>query len=162
MVKRRRTRLWPRQYSTPSWPAAYNLACVYAAICEDHNRQLEAFMRDPEDKRKADKTRHELECFVGKVVTSLEFAITNPDCEMERPWEWIDNDPDFGCLHPPDDHAPDDPFFEFRSFLAAQKRRDYPPSTTQHGAVAVEASPQNNLVSTQTAGWPVRKPQAPD
>ena len=35
---------------------------------------------------------------VGKVVTSLEFAITNPECEMERPSDWIDNDPDFACL----------------------------------------------------------------
>jgi hypothetical protein len=127
MVRRRRTRRWPRQYSTPSWPAAYNLACVYAAICAHHNRRLEAYMRNPEDKHKADKTRHELECFVGKVVTSLEFAITNPECEMERPSEWIANDPDFDCLR-----SPGDQFSKFRSFLDAQKQRDYPPSDAEH------------------------------
>jgi hypothetical protein len=117
MVKRRRTRRWPRRYSTPSWPAAYNLACVYAAICAHLSHQLEnnPASYDPE------KTKQKLKCLVEKVVTSLEFAITNPECEIERPWEWIDNDPDFGCLKK---------FPEFSSFLDAQKQRDYPDSTT--------------------------------
>ena len=110
MVKRRRIRRWPRQYSTPSWPAAYNLACVYAAIYAHLNHE-------PKDNPAKDDP--ELKCFVEKVVTSLEFAITNPECEMERPWEWIDNDPDFGCLKK---------FPEFCRFLDAQKQRDYPES----------------------------------
>jgi hypothetical protein len=117
MVKRRRIRRWPRQYSTPSWPAAYNLACVYAAIYAHLNHQLED--NPAEDDR--EKTKQKLTCFVEKVVTSLEFAITNPECEMERPWEWIANDPDFGCLHR---------FSEFSSFLDAQRQRDYPLSMT--------------------------------
>ena len=36
-------------------------------------------------------------------ITSLEFAVNNPECEMERPWEWIAHDPDFGCLRSTDD-----------------------------------------------------------
>jgi hypothetical protein len=83
---------------------------VYAAIYAHLNHQ-------PKDNPAKDDP--ELKCFVEKVVTSLEFAITNPECEMERPWEWIDNDPDFGCLKK---------FPEFCRFLDAQKQRDYPES----------------------------------
>jgi len=143
MVKRLRTRRWPRRYSTPSWPAAYNLACVYAAICAHH--QLEARMRKTGDDRAQDDAE-QIKRLVGKVVTSLEFAITNPECEMERPSEWIDHDPDFDCLRSGDQ------FSDFTRFLNAQRQRDYPLSTTQPGAAAAHASPQNNLVSAQTAG----------
>jgi hypothetical protein len=40
---RLRTRLRPWQCSTPSWPAAYNLACAYAALAAraDEGPQLE-------------------------------------------------------------------------------------------------------------------------
>jgi hypothetical protein len=128
MVKRLRTRHWPMQYSTPSWPAAYNLACVYAAIYAARNHQPDA-----------GQIENGLLCLVEKVVTSLEFAINNPECEMERPSEWIASDPDFGCLHSRHDHCSK----EFRNFLANLKQRDYPPvSTTQHDAAAVQASPQ--------------------
>ena len=156
MVKRLRTRRWPRQYSTPSWPAAYNLACVYAAIYAHRNHQLEACMRKPEDnqaKHKAEQIKDELRYLVRQVVTSLEFAITNPECEMERPSEWIDNDPEFDCLRSRGDQFP-----EFKSFLDTQRWRDYPSST----AAVVQGLPQNNMAGTRTAGWPVSKPQAPD
>jgi hypothetical protein len=131
MVKRLRTRRWPWQYRTVSWPAAYNLACVYAAICAYYIGQLE-------DNQAQDDA--ELKCLVGKVVTGLEFAINNPECEMERPSEWIDNDPDFDCLRSRGHQFP-----EFKNFLDTQKRRDYPSST----AAVVQGWP-----------WPVRKPQA--
>ena len=77
---RLRTRRWPRQYSTPSWPAAYNLACAYVALAAH-----------PDAKPQPDP-------LIKKVVGSLEFAICNPECEMERPSEWIGNDPDFSQL----------------------------------------------------------------
>jgi hypothetical protein len=135
-----RTRRRPRQYSTPSWPAAYNLACVYAAIYAYRNHQFEACMRKPEDnqaKHEAQQIKNELRDLVGKVVTSLELAINNPECEMERPSEWICNDPDFGCLNSRDDQFSAD----FRNFLATQKQRDYPlMSTTQHSAAVGQAS----------------------
>ena len=132
MDKRLRTRRWPWQYSTPSWPAAYNLACVYAAIYAYRNHQLKACMREPENKQakyKADQIR-ELRYLMGKVVTSLEFAINNPECEMDRPSEWIKSDPDLGCLRSRDGEFPED----FKKFLDMQEQRDYPPSTTQDGA----------------------------
>jgi hypothetical protein len=135
MIKRLRTRRWPRQYSTPSWPAAYNLACVYAAIYAHRNHQLEACMRKPEDDQAQPDAAQikELQCLAGRVVTSLEFAINNPECEMDRPSEWINSDPDFGCLRSRDDQCSKD----FTDFLGAQKQRDYPSvSTTQHRAAA--------------------------
>jgi hypothetical protein len=149
IVKRLRTRRWPRRYSTPSWPAAYNLACVYAAICADQDKQLKAYERQPigeQAKNEAKKVEDKQRDLVSKVVTSLEFAITNPECEMERPSEWIAHDPDFDCLRSGDQ------FSQFTRFLKAQTQRDYPLSTTQPGAAAAAASPQNNLASTQTAG----------
>jgi hypothetical protein len=98
---RQLTRRWPWQCSTPSWPAAYNLACAYAALAAstDNKTKLDPLAR--------------------KVVRSLEFAICNPECEMERPSEWIGNDPDFNCLHQTkNDH--------FMAFLCDQRKRDYP------------------------------------
>jgi hypothetical protein len=136
MVKRLRTRRRPMQYSTPSWPAAYNLACVYAAI-------YTYYKHHPDSKH----AETQLQSLVEKVVTSLEFAINNPECEMDRPSEWINSDPDFVCLRSTDDHCSK----EFTNFLADLKRRDYPPvRTTQHDA-AVQASPQKS--ASAEAAW---------
>ena len=86
--KRIRTRWLPWQSRTPSWEAAYNTACAYAALNLDH-----------------------------RVIISLQHAINNPDCEMQRPWDWISHDPDFSCLKSSD---------TFNDFLDAQERQDYP------------------------------------
>jgi len=45
------------------------------------------------------------ENLIPKVVTSLEFAINNPESEMEHPCEWIATNPDFGCLRSPQDES---------------------------------------------------------
>jgi len=125
VTKSLRTRLWPRQCSTRSWQAAYNLACAYAAIAADRTRTLQACKHKAEDAQTAAEAKriHDL---VANVITSLEFAVSNPECEMERPWEWIAHDPDFGCLRSTDDEFS----MEFRSFLTTQKKRDYPSRTT--------------------------------
>ena len=86
--KKDRTRWLPWQRRTPSWEAAYNTACLYAALNLDH-----------------------------QVVISLQRAINNPDCEMQRSWDWISHDPDFSCLKSSE---------EFNDFLGAQERKDYP------------------------------------
>jgi hypothetical protein len=86
--KRIRTRWLPWQCRTPSWEAAYNTACAYAALNLDH-----------------------------RVITSLQHAINNPDCEMQRPWDWISHDPDFSGLRSSK---------KFDEFLDAQERKDYP------------------------------------
>jgi hypothetical protein len=118
-----RTRRLPRQCSTRSWQAAYNLACAYATIAHDRQRKLEsapgaanAIHTDPKE-------------LVGLVVTSLEFALSNPECELERPSEWIAADPDFGGLR----YSHDEASQAFRDFLTAQRRRDYPGSEGQAG-----------------------------
>jgi hypothetical protein len=87
--KRDGTRWLPWQRRTPSWEAAYNTACVYAALGLGH-----------------------------ETVTSLRRAINNPDCEMQRPWDWISRDPDFSQLKSSSE--------DFKKFLADQKRKDYP------------------------------------
>jgi hypothetical protein len=86
--KRNRTRWLPWQRRTPSWEAAYNTACAYAALNLDH-----------------------------RAVISLQHAINNPDCEMQRPWDWISHDPDFSCLKSSNN---------FNDFLDAQEKKDYP------------------------------------
>ena len=150
MDKRLRTRCWPWQYSTVSWPAAYNLACVYATIYAYRNDQLKACMREPEDKQakyNPGQIRNELRYLVEKVVTSLEFAINNPECEMDRPSEWIDSDPDFACLRSGEDEFSKD----FNKFLKMQKYRDYPPPTTQDGAVDANLSRASVIMVYETA-----------
>jgi hypothetical protein len=101
ITKRLRTRRWRWQYSTPSWPAAYNLACAYAAL---------AAQADPET---------ELAPLVMKVISSLEFTVCNPECEMDRPSEWIGHDPDFNWLRRAGNEC-------FTAFLDDQRQRDYP------------------------------------
>jgi len=87
----------PRQCRTASWPAAYNTACLYAALAT-RNAALEK-----------------------QAVTSLKRAISNPDSEMERPYDWISHDPDFRLLNEDMENFP-----EFNKFLGIQRRRDYP------------------------------------
>jgi hypothetical protein len=101
ITTRLRTRRRPRQCSTPSWPAAYNLACAYAALAAAVDAKTEP---DP---------------LIRKVVRSLEFAVCNPECEMERPSEWIGNDPDFSWLRRRENKR-------FTTFLEDQRKRDYP------------------------------------
>lgn len=94
-----RTRRQPWQRSTRSWQAAYNLACAYAAIAHKRQHKSEA----APNAANADVKR-DLETLVRHVVTCLEFALCNPDRELERPSEWIAVDPDFDCsrsMRPP-------------------------------------------------------------
>ena len=87
----------PTQCRTASWPAAYNTACLFATLAT-RNAALEK-----------------------QVVTSLKRAISNPDSEMERPYDWISHDPDFRLLNEAKENFP-----EFNKFLGIQRRRDYP------------------------------------
>jgi hypothetical protein len=99
-----RTRWWPWLRRTPSWQAAYNTACLYAALTDMYDKELMA----------------------QRVVTSLRRAINDPYCEMGRASDWIEVDPDFQSVK-------DDPDFQsvkspgaFANFLKHQKEKDYP------------------------------------
>jgi hypothetical protein len=94
-----KTRLAFWQRRTPSWQAAYNTACLYAAL--EH--------QDADSGQRREMAR--------RAITSLERAVCDRDCEMERPYDWIANDPDFHGLKAWD---------EFQKFLVHQRRRDYP------------------------------------
>ena len=87
--KRDRTRWLPWQRRTPSWEAAYNTACAYAALNRD-----------------------------DRVVISLQRALSNRDCELQQPWNWISQDPDFSCLKSSSE--------KFNGFLCSLERSDYP------------------------------------
>ena len=54
---------------------------------------------------------------VARVVAALERAINNPDCEMERAYDWISRDPDFTAV---------ENVQLFGDFRDTQQRRDYP------------------------------------
>jgi hypothetical protein len=112
-----KTRWLPWQHRTPSWGAAYNAACIYAALaCSEKYQQDDKGRKDPMD----------------SVIDSLERVVNDRYCEMERPWDWISTDPDLRCLYKPQArHKSED----FREFLNNQKRKDYPRAfrTDRHG-----------------------------
>jgi hypothetical protein len=116
---RLRTRLWPWQRSTPSWTAAYNLACAYAALAAGSVLTAEADARTQPVYAVDADAMTDPDYLVKKVVRSLEFVVRNPECEMERPSEWIGNDPDFNWLHYKGNKR-------FTTFLHNQYKRDYP------------------------------------
>jgi len=92
-----RIRWLPMQRRTVSWQAAYNTACLYAALAQENQAP------------------------VGLVVISLERAVSNRDSEMDRPYDWISHDPDFLPLK----SAPAK-FAAFSKFLDDQRRKSYP------------------------------------
>ena len=93
------TRWLPWQRRTPSWQAAYNAACLYAALAG------------------SDKYRQNKKAPMDWAVVSLKRVVSDRHCEMERPWDWIHHDPDLRCLA----DSPD-----YRDLLDKQLKNDYP------------------------------------
>jgi hypothetical protein len=117
VTKTLRTRRWFRRYRSRSWQAGYNLACAYAAVMQTRLAS------------KAKRETGELHTLTEQIVACLEFAVCNPECEIERPGDWIGNDPDFSFLHCRRKDEQDDAwqdYQKFRKFLETQKLRDYP------------------------------------
>ena len=111
--KAHKTRWLPLQCRTPSWQAAYNTACLYAA--------LESGYANTTDDR----------CEMAeRVITSLRRAINDPTCEMDRPWDWISKDPDFSHLASSSNDTP--AAEKFQRFLGDQMRKDYPTTKLAH------------------------------
>ena len=98
---RDRVRWLPWQARTASWQAAYNTACLYAVL-------LQQGLADEE-----------------QVITSLRRVVSNRNSGLERPHDWISNDPDFAPLL-----EEDSPYPKIRAFREALERRDYPAKQT--------------------------------
>ena len=94
---RDRVRWLPWQKRTASWQAAYNTACLFAVL-------LQRGLGTEE-----------------QVIASLRRVVNNRDSGLERPHDWISNDPDFAPLL-----RYDSPYRKVKTFLEAQERRDYP------------------------------------
>ena len=97
--------LWHLRRAKASWQAAYNAACLYAALADNEADQ-------------------------DAVIACLRSAIGNPRSEMERAYDWISRDPDLSFLKDRDTSRESDPAntdgTPFQKFLKAQKRLDYP------------------------------------
>ena len=98
---RDRVRWLPWQARTASWQAAYNTACLYAVLLQQN-------LADEE-----------------QVVTSLRRLVSNRESGLERPHDWISNDPDFAPLLREGSRYP-----KVRAFREALERRDYPAKQT--------------------------------
>ena len=104
-----RLRWRPRSRRTVSWQAAYNTACLYAALAAER-------LATGETLPAAERTAWE-----ERVVVSLVRVVNNQYAEMERPYDTVSQDPDFSAIR----SAPDQ-FPVFRKFLDDQRRMDYP------------------------------------
>jgi hypothetical protein len=103
---RRLSGLWHKRRAKASWQAAYNAACLYAALVG----------------KEADQ---------DLVVACLRSAIANPRSEMERAFDWISRDPDLSFLTNRDaslkpDQRSQKEVTPFKKFLDARERLDYP------------------------------------
>jgi hypothetical protein len=98
---RDRVRWLPWQARTASWMAAYNTACLYAVLLQQGLAREE------------------------QVIASLRRLVNNRDSGLERPYDWISNDPDFAPLL-----AEDSPYPAIRAFREDLERRDYPAGQT--------------------------------
>jgi hypothetical protein len=96
----RKTRWLPWQCRTPSWQAAYNTACLYAALVDSC------------------KCKCLRETMAARAAASLKRVVDDRDCDMQRPSDWISKDPDFSSLK----SSPG----KFKDFLDAQRQADYP------------------------------------
>jgi hypothetical protein len=88
-----------------SWQAAYNTACLYAALADSAWRGSA-----PEE------VLQELE---RRVIVALGHVLYNPQSELERAWDWISSDPDFRVMR---DHQENFP--AFGKFIAELKRQE--------------------------------------
>jgi hypothetical protein len=116
----------PRRRSSASWQAAYNTACLYAALADAASRGCA-----PEN------ILQELD---RRVVVSLCRVVDNPRSELERAWDWIFGDPDFRVMR--DNRQK---FTAFGGFLDELERQEYPASMAGKCPVP-HTHPAGNLV----------------
>jgi hypothetical protein len=111
---RDRVRRLPLLRRTVSWQAAYNTACLYAALASE---RLAAERLSTGQ----GLSRGESQAWEDRVIGSLQRVVYNQYAEMERPYDLISQDPDFSALRSAPEQFPD-----FTTFLDNQRRMDYP------------------------------------
>jgi hypothetical protein len=98
---------YPGRQRVTSWAAVYNAACVHAAVIPAVVRGL--LREETLDVRDLEERAELL----------LRRVIDDPDCEFERPYDWMSVDPDLAPLWELDPR---------RGFLRMLRQRDYPQS----------------------------------
>jgi hypothetical protein len=128
--RNRLSRAWvrwvPWRRSSASWQAAYNTACLYAALADAARRGCA-----PHD------TLRELE---RRVIVSLRRVVDNPHSELERAWDWISGDPDFRVMR--DDR---EKFKAFGEFLDELEQQEYPASMVGSAPTRTRTAPGISL-----------------
>jgi len=106
----------PWAYGKVPWQAVYNAACLHAQP------------RSGNEPPTSDA--------IGIAVTLLGLAISEQDCELVRPSEWIAIDPDLHGLRQNPELVPEmfdarfeEKFDRFEKFVRAQAQRDFAPDT---------------------------------
>jgi len=120
---RDRLRRLPLLCRTASWQAAYNTACLYAALASERlaSERLAGESLKLEERLKLEESlKPEWKAWEHRVVMSLERVVYNQQAEMERPYDLIYRDPDFSALR-----CASDQFTGFKSFLDNQRGMDY-------------------------------------
>jgi hypothetical protein len=137
------------QARTASWQAAYNTACLYAALAAQRLTTSESL---PAPERLA---------WDERVVISLERVVNNQYAEMERPYDTVWQDPDFSALR----SAPGQ-FPIFKKFLDDQKHVDYPEADVAQARLGLadltrRGQPANAARSAATSAGPRPKGAVP-
>ena len=132
-------RWWPWSRRTISWQAAYNTACLYAALAAQRLATMESL---PAAERRA---------WDERVVTSLGRVVNNQYAEMERPYDTFSQDPDFSALR----SAPGQ-FPAFRKFLDDQRRVDYPEADVAQARLGLADLPHRGQPANAAAQGPLR------
>jgi len=122
----------PGLRQTASWQAAYNTACLYAALISERRASATTATTATTVTTVTSVTSAAWETspsaqerdWEDRVVLSLERVAANPHAEMRRPFDVIASDPDFGAFRA----APTE-FHAFAQFLSDQRRKDYPTQT---------------------------------
>jgi hypothetical protein len=104
----------PLRPRTISWQAAYNTACLYAALASER-------LAAERSRAGEGMSPFEIKAWEDRVIVSLERVVYNRYAEMERPYDLISQDPDFAALR-----SACKEFKDFKKFLENQRGMDYP------------------------------------
>jgi hypothetical protein len=132
---RDRVRWGPWSRRTLSWQAAYNTACLYAALAAQRLATTESL------------SAAERLAWDERVVICLGRVVNNQYAEMERPYDTVSQDPDFSALR-----AASEQFPVFMKFLDDQRRVDYPDADVAQARWGLAGLARTPRATQATAG----------